>query len=262
MCLILLAYQAHPHYPLVIAANRDEYFNRPTQAAHHWPAPLPILAGKDLSAGGTWMGIAPNGRFAAVTNVREPQRTPPPNPISRGQLVTDFLASSEPTQAFLDTLGQQHEAYSGFNLVCGSVSGSVDELWHGSNRADSATLLSPGIHGVSNASLNTPWPKLQQGKQALAEHLKHTHFQLESLLPLLNHRARAADSDLPNTGVGLDMERLLSSRFIEGQAVGYGTRTSTALRVDNHGHMEWIEWSWNEQGQLASHVTFSQDLQS
>lgn len=258
MCLILIARHVHPQYPLVIAANRDEYFQRPTQPAHQWPGSPGILAGKDLCAGGTWMGIAKNGRFAAVTNVREPNYPSPENPISRGQLVNNFLNGRETSQHHLKQLAPQGQQYEGFNLLCGER----DRLWHFSNRSNSFTELEAGLHGLSNAGLNSPWPKVEQGKKALERTLKQKHFSLDNLLPILNHRQRAEPQYLPDTGIGPILEFIFSSRFIEGSEFGYGTRTSTGLTLDQHGQVEFKEWSWNDQGQLTDSVQYKMTLES
>lgn len=257
MCLILIARQVHPQYPLVIAANRDEYFQRPTQAAHEWPGSPRIVAGKDLTGGGTWMGMAQNGRFAAVTNVRNPMQEVPANPISRGQLVNHFLQGADTSENYLHQLAEQGQHYEGFNLLCGHG----DQLWHYSNRSSSVKKLDKGLHGLSNASLNSPWPKVEAGKQALAEALQQQDFSLQSLLSILNHRQRAPDHSLPNTGVGVELERVFSSRFIEGADFGYGTRSSTVLRLNTQNQMEFMEWSWNSAGELIGCVELTMNLE-
>ena len=251
MCLILIALQSHPDYPLVVAANRDEYFGRPTRPAAFWPEAPQMLAGQDLNAGGSWLGITRQGRFAALTNVRDGRRPELPDAVSRGHLVTDFLTGRQPPRDYLKQLDGAR--YNGFNLVCGNA----EQLLYGSNRQAGISPLSPGIHGVSNGALNTPWPKLRSGKQALGEFLSgNPAFASEDLLPLLNHRQRAPDHQLPDTGVDLDWERTLSSRFIEGPAYHYGTRSSSVLLMGHNGQIQFTEWLWDEYGELAGRRDF------
>lgn len=246
MCLILIALQQHPRYPLIIAANRDEYFDRPAAPAHFWPEAPRLLAGRDLKAGGTWLGITREGRFAAVTNVREPDRHQP-DALSRGDLTCQFLLGSANPADYLQQLQARADRYNGFNLICGDI----HRLHHYSNRNGAPTVLGSGLHGVSNHLLNTPWPKVTGGKAALATMIGKGDFTLDDLLTVLNQREAAPDHNLPDTGVGLPMERVLSSRFIHAPAMGYGTRVSTALRISHEGLAEWREWTWNPQGQCT-----------
>lgn len=256
MCLILIACRAHSEYPLVVAANRDEYFARPSQPAAFWPDAPYLLAGRDLLAGGTWLGINRQGQFAALTNIREPGVPEPTDLVSRGHLVSEFLTSAEPAEQYLQQL--QPERYNGFNLICGDLAA----LHHWSNRGGTPITLDAGIHGVSNAALNTPWPKLQSGRQALQQCLIQNHSLCpDDLLPVLDHRQRPPDDQLPNTGVGIEVERMLSSRFIEGQAMGYGTRASTVLLVDHQGQAQFTEWSWNTDGHHCGRQDFEFTLQ-
>ena len=251
MCLILIAFQVHPDYPLIVAANRDEYFERPTRPAGFWPeAPL-LLAGQDLTAGGSWLGITREGRFAALTNVRDGRRPEIPDATSRGHLVTDFLNKRQTPEDYLQQLNGAR--YNGFNLLCGDAK----ELYYGSNRIAHLTAIEPGIHGLSNGALNTPWPKLLAGKNALEDCLERRQtLAVEDLLPLLNHRERAPDPQLPDTGVDLDWERSLSSRFIEAPAYHYGTRSSTVVLFDNDAQIQFTEWRWDEQGRLSGRQDF------
>lgn len=249
MCLILIARQYHPDYPLVIAANRDEYFARPTRAAGFWPEAPQLLAGQDLSAGGTWLGITRQGRIAALTNVRDPFYPTPPEPISRGHLVSRFLTGKQSPGDYLQQLQGQH--YEGFNLICGDTR----NLLYLSNRQPGISPLAPGVHGLSNAALDTPWPKLVSGRLALADRLaRHDTLTTEDLLPILNHRQQAPDEQLPHTGVEWERERILSARFIEGQSFDYGTRASTVLLLHRSGRVQFSEWSWDELGAPAGRV--------
>ena len=245
MCLILIACQAHPEYPLVVAANRDEYFARPSLPADFWSEAPQLLAGRDLQAGGTWLGINRQGQFAALTNIREPGVPAPTDLVSRGHLVSEFLTGTESAPHYLQHL--QPERYNGFNLICGEISRL--HYFSNRNRGGDAVRLNTGIHGVSNAALNTPWPKLESGRRALQSCLAPgTPLCPDDLLPILNHRQRPKDDQLPDTGVGIELERMLSSRFIEGQTLGYGTRASTVLLVDNRGQVQFTEWSWDSDG--------------
>ena len=239
MCLILIAYRRHPRYPLLVAANRDEFHDRPTAPLAFWDDLPQIIAGRDLKEGGTWMGIDRTGRFAAITNYRDPSRASP-NAPSRGHLVSNFLRSAEPARVYLDRLAPKARAYNGFNLVLGDAEG----LFYYSN-CDSGEFraLVPGLYGLSNHLLDTPWPKLERGRRALRQLLdRQPDPTPDELLELLADRTLAPDSDLPRTGVPLEWERWLSPIFID--APGYGTRSSTALRVDAGGRAWLVETTW------------------
>lgn len=238
MCLILLAWQSHPHFPLVVAANRDEFFARPTAQAHFWEDAPDILAGRDLSAGGTWMGMTRQGRFAAVTNFREPEKLLVDAP-TRGRLVSDFLAGSMRSQDYLADLADKAAAYNGFNLLCCTLE---DGLWHYSNRnqADHGSLqpLAAGIYGISNHLLDTPWPKVAQGKSDLMRALNALPQEVP-LFKLLHDENIYEDNQLPRTGVSLEWERTLSAAFV--RAPSYGTRSCTVLRVDQQKFVSFDE---------------------
>ena len=239
MCLILLAWQAHPVYPLVVAANRDEFFSRPTAAADFWDNAPNILAGRDLSAGGTWMGITRQGRFAALTNFREPGKNRVEAP-TRGKLVSDFLAGTVTASDYLHQLSERTAAFNGFNLLCGSV---TDGFWHLSNRAEGSSphRLVPGIYGLSNHLLDTPWPKVAQGKSELAKALSALP-QDAPLFELLRDANIHGDAQLPRTGVSLEWERILSAAFV--RTPDYGTRSSTIVRVDRLQFVSFDEHAW------------------
>ena len=246
MCLILIAINQHARYPLVVVANRDEFHTRPATPMDFWPQAPSLLAGRDLQAGGTWLGITRQGRFAAVTNVREPGLNRS-DALSRGELPLQYLAGTLTASQYLAELQARAQSYNGFNLLCGTLA----QVLHYSNRVEAPTALGSGVHGISNAVLDTPWPKVTTGKAALAAVLSQPDFELDDLLPVLNQRAAAPDASLPDTGVGLAMERILSSRFINAPELAYGTRASTVLRVSNQGQVQVKEWSWNDQGALA-----------
>lgn len=233
MCLIVFAHQQHPDYPLVFAANRDEFYERPTAPATFWTEAPHVLAGRDKKAGGTWMGVTRRGHWAAVTNVREEGQYRSDAP-SRGTLVADYLVNEPDPKTYLKALARDAEAYNGFNLLVGTP----DTVYYFSNRAGEIQKVEPGIHGISNARLNTPWPKVNRGKEALAS-LLDGDVSVNELLSLLDDRRTAQDEDLPDTGVGRKLERQLSPIFIEGSE--YGTRSSTVLLVDRSGQVTFVE---------------------
>lgn len=232
MCLAAFALNAHPHFPLVIAANRDEFFARPAAPMAWWDDHPDILAGRDLSAGGTWFGLTRTGRLALLTNVREPALLRPDAP-SRGALVVDWLTAADDAPAFARRLAA---GYNGFNLITADL---AQGAWHWlSNRTPQPLRLGDGIHGVSNAALDTPWPKTVGLKAALATALADaddTGRLMDALLTALADDRPAADADLPDTGVGLARERLLSPRFVrmadplQPDLALYGTRCATVL---------------------------------
>lgn len=241
MCLILLAWRAHPEFPLVVAANRDEYHRRPTAAAAFWSDVPELLAGRDLEGGGTWLGITRQGRFAALTNFRDPGRHKPTAP-SRGRLVTDFLTGDATIDAYLDTLPANE--YNGFNLLLCDRQRMVAF----SNVSGIRHELTPGIYGLSNAFLDTPWPKVGAGKMALEAAL-HSLPGETAFWTLLRDDTIHPDSTLPATGISLEWERLLSAAFIRG--TDYGTRNSTLLKVGADGTACFTEQSWQPNGQAG-----------
>lgn len=246
MCLILAAWQAHPRYPLVIAANRDEFFRRSAAPAHWWPAQPDLLAGQDLEAGGTWLGVSRSGRFAALTNFRDPSSHRAGTP-SRGQLVAGFLATSHTVVDALADLAQGSDAYNGFNLMLydGKEFGVYESV------GKTGHILGPGVYGLSNHLLDTSWPKVDQAKSRLARAL-HLLPDEHALIQLLRDDRPAADEKLPQTGVSLEWERLLSSAFI--RANGYGTRCSTIVLFGHDGEVSFNEFSWDERGEGAGVV--------
>jgi uncharacterized protein with NRDE domain len=222
MCLILVAWRAHPEFPLVVAANRDEFFNRPTASASFWPD-SGILAGRDLQAGGTWMGIGPTGRFAALTNFRDPARHRD-DAASRGQLVADFLMADALPQAWLERIRSDSGRYNPFNLIVGDT----DSLACYASVTGEIRDLAPGVFGLSNDLLDTPWPKVEAAKSSLSVALAALPDD-RALFDLLRDDAVHPDELLPRTGISLEWERLLSAAFVK--APGYGTRSSTVLKV-------------------------------
>ena len=228
MCLIFAAWRRHPDYRLVVAANRDEFYTRPTAAAGFWDDAPNVAAGRDLEAGGTWLGVTREGRFAALTNHRGPSARAAGAP-SRGHLVADFLRGRQAPRAYVDALAARAGDYQGFNLLVGD-----ERALHWlSNRDAAPRALEPGVYGISNALLDTPWPKVTRGKAAFARLLARRPLDVEALFDLLADRAPAADTDLPDTGIGLPRERALSPMFITTE--DYGTRSSTVVLIDHDG---------------------------
>ncbi|HTW74003.1 MAG TPA: NRDE family protein [Steroidobacteraceae bacterium] len=250
MCLILVAWRAHPHYPLVLAANRDEFRARPAAPARWWPEPH-ILAGRDLTAGGAWLGLAEDGRFAALTNFRDPA-PPRPDAPSRGALVPQTLAEALPAEERLRRLHASAGAFNGFNLLFSDA----DTLAVYESVPARGRLLPAGVYGLSNHLLDTPWPKVVSAKAALAHALTRLPDR-EPLLQLLRDAAQADDARLPRTGLSLEWERLLSSAFI--RAPGYGTRCSTIVSIDAHAHARFSEWTWDAAGVEAGRVDYEFD---
>ncbi|MFZ5561468.1 MAG: NRDE family protein [Pseudomonadota bacterium] len=221
MCLIVLAWQAHPDFPLVLAANRDEFFQRATAPARFWPESPALLAGRDLVAGGSWLGVTRGGRFAALTNYREPGA--PKGERSRGLLVSAFLQGEAAPMAYAEAVTKDAQHYGGFTLLLGDG----EELVALSNRGLPPRRLAPGLHAVSNHLPDTPWPKVEKARAGLAAQLAAP--TVDGLMRLLADDAAAPDDALPDTGVGQDMERLLSPLFIRSPQ--YGTRASTVLLI-------------------------------
>lgn len=238
MCLIVFAWRPGQPTPLLVAANRDEFHARPSRALAEWRDHPGVFAGRDLEAGGTWLGYTASGRFAALTNIRAPQRLE--GLRSRGHLVADFLCGNASPQDYLESLRSQLRDYAGFNLL----TGTRDALYFLNSAEGQVSAIQPGLHGVSNASLNTPWPKLVRTRQALAEQLEQA--EPEALFRLLADRTPATDASLPDTGIGLDTERMLSSAFIT--SANYGTCASTLLAVHADGSWDMRERSFGPLG--------------
>jgi len=239
MCLILFAYRYHPRYPLIVAANRDEFYDRPTAPASFWETEPRLLAGKDLRCGGTWLGVTGDGRFAALANYRDPRSMKSDAP-SRGALVPEFLLCGMPPDGYQEVLREKSAGYNGFSLLFGTAG----RLFCHCNRGDVPPLVQPGIHGLSNHLPDTPWPKVERGKARLKKILKDDHEpSVEELFSLLADRSQPDDRHLPETGVGLEKERLLAPIFISG--MGYGTRSSTVLLIDRDGTITFTERTWH-----------------
>lgn len=249
MCILLLAHRPRPDLSLVLAANRDEFYDRPSAPSAWWEGPHAILAGRDLRQGGTWLGITREGRLAALTNIREPSRHDPAAP-SRGHLVRGFLESSRNAVSFLQDL--DGSPYNGFNLVVFDG----QRLAAFSNRAAGVRVLEPGLHGFSNGVLDAPWPKVRRGLAALGRALEREGENLEeALLSILADRAPAPDEELPRTGIGVEAERALSPLFTRTEV--YGTRASTVVILRADGRVSWVERPYDPQGRPGHDVRFS-----
>ncbi|RKZ49807.1 MAG: hypothetical protein DRQ58_00960 [Gammaproteobacteria bacterium] len=250
MCLILLAWKMQDDNPLVLLANRDEYYERPTTSAHFWDDEKQLLAGRDEIAGGSWLGIRRNGRFAAVTNYRVPVFKQPSEiaqTCSRGLLVTDYLLGEKSPGQFNNDINTS--LYSPFNLLIGTA----DELLYYSSQSGQQKVLAPGIYGLSNHLLDSSWPKVMSGKQALESALKQ-NVDSRELLSILQDRKLAPDHELPDTGVGIELERMLAPRFIHSAT--YGTRSSTCIRINNFGDVDFTELSFGSNAELLHEGNF------
>ncbi|MET3051610.1 NRDE family protein [Pseudomonas alkylphenolica] len=238
MCLIVFAWRPGHAQPLIVAANRDEFYARPTRMLGAWDDAPGVYAGRDLEAGGTWLGVGPGGRFAALTNIRDPQLAQ--GARSRGELVAAFLRGELGVEAYLDQVASRSQQYSGFNLLVGDSA----TLGYLNAREAQVQLLCEGVYGLSNAGLDTPWPKLVKARAGLQQQLADP--QPQALLALLGDNQQATDGELPETGVGLTTERLLSSVFIASQ--NYGTRASTVLIAEADGRRRLLERSFGPFG--------------
>lgn len=238
MCLILFAYKTHPEYKLVVAANRDEFYSRPTEPATFWKDNPAILAGKDLTAGGTWMGINRQGKISMLTNYRDLKNIKQ-NAPSRGHLVSDFLENEEHAHDYLQQLSEKGDLYNGFNLICGTM----DELYYYGNYKSGVHPITSGYHGLSNALLNTQWPKVDKGLNKLRSILKTEKVEPEQLFEALYDDIKAPEHLLPDTGVGLERESMLSPMFIK--SADYGSRCSTVLLVSNDNDIHYLERTYN-----------------
>ncbi len=233
MCLLFFAVDQHPGYRLVIAANRDEYYRRPTQSAGFWTDAPHVLAGRDLKQGGTWLGITRNGRWGAVTNYREVNPKQPHG--SRGHLLQDYLTGDENAETYIEKLARRADRYAGFNLIVADDSLVV----YYSNRGGDPQICGEGVYGLSNHLLDSPWPKLTEGKNRVVELLAHPEdLSPENLFLMLGNR-RMTEAGLPDTGVGEELERLLSPAFINND--DFGTRCSTVILIDRNSTVRFIE---------------------
>ncbi|MEP5362314.1 MAG: NRDE family protein [Reichenbachiella sp.] len=248
MCLILFAWKKHTSYDLIVTANRDEFYNRPTESACTWSEYPDLIAGKDLTAGGTWMGITKTGKFAALTNYRDIANINNDAP-TRGDLTKNYLTQDTDPQTYLEEIKSAQIPYNGFNLLVGDN----HSLWYYNNINHQIKSLEPGVYGLSNALLNDPWPKVVTGKQQLTQLIQDDHVTSESLLSIIQNKAIAPDDQLPSTGVPLDWERALSAMYITME--NYGTRCSTTLLKKNK-NSTFTEKTYPHLGQKEDQVEF------
>ena len=257
MCLVLVAYRRHPRYPLVLAANRDEFHARPALPLHWWNDGARMLAGRDLQAGGGWLGLDASGRMALVTNYRDPS-LPRPTGTSRGSLIGEFLGGNQGASEFVRATAARAGQFSGFNLL------AMDHTGMGyvtSHPKPEARMLLPGVYGLSNRQLDTPWPKLLRTRERFEQELANDHPRPEVLMQILSDRTNADDDALPDTGIGLEWERLLSAPFIVSDA--YGTRCSTVVLIGSEGIVTIEERSHATDGSVTVRVrmTYQAGLQ-
>lgn len=238
MCLIFLSLNHHRAYKLIIAANRDEFYDRETAPASYWDDSPHILAGRDLKAQGTWLGMTTSGKVSLLTNYRDPANLDP-NAPSRGKLVSDFLGKNIHARHYLTEVERKGKAYNGFNLLAGTV----DELFYYSNYADGLKSLGAGTYGLSNHLLDTPWPKVVRGKSKFQSAIDLPSLEPDKLFDFLYDDQKAPDDQLPDTGIGLERERALSSMFIK--TPNYGSRSSTVITVDYSNRVLFAERVYN-----------------
>jgi uncharacterized protein with NRDE domain len=238
MCLIFFSVNQHPRYKLIVAGNRDEFYNRRTAAADFWTDYPDILGGRDLEAMGTWLGMTRSGKISMLTNYRDPKNIDPKAP-SRGQLVSDFLLFDGATEMYMNNLAATGKKYNGYNFI----GGTIDELWYYSNYGAEPRQLGAGFYGLSNHLLDTPWPKVVKGKARLNEYLHERDPDPDFFFTALRDEHTAPDESLPDTGLPRDRERALSSMFIKTN--GYGSRCSTVILVDRDNTVSFTERVYN-----------------
>lgn len=255
MCIIFLAVNEHRDYPLILLANRDEFQERPALNAHFWKEHPELLGGKDLKEGGTWLGLTKNGRISAITNHRDiPLHKEGRH--SRGLLVLDYLLSETSPSLYLEELVQNRENYNPFNLLVGSVK----ELFVYSNISNKIDRIEKGLHGISNAFLNTPWPKITRGLDKFKSAIEKDSIKTEELFSIMQDTAKAPDHLLPDTGVGLEKERFLSSIFLQSEV--YGTRSTAVLLFDRNNTINFFEKSYSPGGTVTDEQSFKIELNS
>lgn len=248
MCLCLFAVNQHDEYPFILLANRDEFRKRPSARAGFWVDFPTVLAGRDLQQMGTWLGINKAGKIAFLTNYRHPKFFNRPGP-SRGALVTDFLTSETDSKTYLRSIADPN-SYNGFNLV----TGTFNNLHYYSNIENEIMSIEAGVHGLSNAFLNTSWPKVDEGKSQLMNVIKANDLENGDLFSILKDDHLATTEQLPDTGVGEELEKMLSPRFINTEE--YGTVCSTVIKVNRNGIIHFEERTFNSVGKEADRVKF------
>ena len=240
MCLIGFNWKNHPKYKLILIANRDEFYQRKTAVAHYWDDFPEILAGRDLEAGGTWMGVHQTGRFTALTNYRDLQNLKS-NAPSRGDLTADFLKKDQNPESYLQQIAPKADDYNGFNLLVGNL----EELYYFSNYENKIRKLEPGIYGLSNHLLDTPWYKVKKIKEKLSNEIKNESIHKERLLSTLHDIEKPAPSQVQQTGLSIEQETMLSSVFIESN--NYGTHASSIMLLDYDNKLSFLERRYHNQ---------------
>ncbi|MFN0275744.1 MAG: NRDE family protein [Chitinophagales bacterium] len=237
MCLINFAYQHHAKYKLILVGNRDEFYNRPTKKLHWWDDSPDIIGGRDMKDGGTWMGMSRDGKIAALTNYRD-LRNVKENAPSRGNILRKYLNGSTPLDEFHVFLKTQGRFYNGFNLLYGTT----NELYYYTNAGERWQMILPGIYGLSNAYLNTPWEKVQKSKTAFTKIIENEVVSPDKFLTMMFNTEFAAASSLPSTGIPFELEKKLSAMFI--QTENYGSRLTTFISIDQQNHVHYHEKSY------------------
>jgi len=240
MCLIVIGYNYHPDYKLIFAANRDEFYQRPSSPADFWNDEPSLLAGKDLKEGGTWCGITKNGRFAAITNYRN-MKSIKKDALSRGRIVTDFLLGTSSPETYSKGLMESSDLYNGFGLIFGDGS----ELYFFSSKTKKYVKIETGIHGLSNHLLDTPWFKVRRGKELLRKAIDKGDTLVDDLFLMLADKTLSPENELPDTGLPKEIEKSISSIFVE--TPDYGTRSSTVILIDKKDNVTFIEKSLDTQ---------------
>jgi len=242
MCLICFQFHDHLNYKLVIAANRDEFYSRPTAQAAYWQDNPNILAGRDLLQMGTWLGITKHGKFAALTNYRESNQHVT-NKISRGEIVTNYLKTDVSAEQFLESLHTKRNDYAGFNVIIGNS----NHLLYYNNIQEKPSFIKHGTHALSNHFLNTPWPKVTKGRSMLKQYMNsNDEIDIDVLFNIMSNTEEATDESLPNTGLGIELERKLSPLFI--QTPDYGTRSTSILLIDKTDRVTFVERTYYKNG--------------
>ena len=255
MCLINFQLNSHSRYKLVMAANRDEEYSRPTEAAHFWGEHSNLLAGRDLRGMGTWLGITKDGRISALTNVRNTKELLSTHGRSRGHLVRDFLTGEAHPEEYLKKIAEEGGDYAGFNLLAGTS----DALYYVNNYENEVIRVEDGIHGLSNHHLDTPWPKVVKGKAGLKSVVEDEDSDIEALFKLLRDDETAAVESLPDTGLSKEIERNLSPLFIDMDK--YGTRCSTVILIDRSDNVTFVERTYVK-GEATGEVRYDFALKS
>lgn len=237
MCIVFLAYRKHPQYKLILAGNRDEFYERSTEKACFWEGYPNLLAGRDLEKKGTWLGITKDGKFAAITNYRDFNLLVE-NPISRGNIIKNYLINNIDPSKYLEGIKKHRKSYNPFNVLMGNK----EELFYYSNIQNKIERLEPGIYGLSNGFLDTPWPKVLKGRKEFSEVIdKNGKIKFEDIFDILSNKETPPEDQLPQTGVGEEWERILSPIFIKSDI--YGTKSSTVLMIDYERNVTFIEKS-------------------